>query len=362
MRLLFSVLILMFSLLNVSGAAAQTLRQMAGQMIVIGFPHSSTNAKGHSKLVGLVKNGDIGGVMYLKFNVSKLSTVTKMNQSFLSAGAAYPPIIAIDQEGGVVERLTKSVGFKEIPRASEVASSYSVAKAKALYADLGLRMSKLGFNTNFGPVVDVNTNSNNPIIAKYGRAFSKDAEKVTQYAEAFIDGHHQSNMLTALKHFPGHGSSAADSHLGFVDISDTWQQLEYTPYVSLIGGSKADMVMAGHLYHSGFIKAGGKQVPASLSTVALTDVLRKGMGFQGVVISDDMEMGAITKHYGFEEAIIRAVKAGNDILLFSNTVKPSLDLPSKILNVMEAEAARDPAFARRIEESFSRIVKMKSRL
>ena len=234
--------------------------------------------------------------------------------------------------------------------------------ALEVYSDLAKRMSKLGFNVNFGPVVDLIVNKNNPIIAKYGRSFSSKPNIVTKFAISFIDGHHRAGMLTSLKHFPGHGSSKADSHLGFVDISNTWIEQEYEPFRALISAGKADMIMAGHLFHKGYQQQGEPQVPASLSSVALTKVLRDGMGFEGVVISDDMQMGAITKHYGFEEAIVRAVRAGNDILLYSNTVKPSLDLPSKVLDVLVAEANRDPSFKARIVESYGRIVKMKQRL
>ncbi|MGJ8527595.1 glycoside hydrolase family 3 N-terminal domain-containing protein [Maritalea sp.] len=358
--LIASLLVCMF--LNASSAMAQTIREMAGQMIMIGFPHDKAGSDSHKRLAALVKAGQIGGVMYLKFNVKSLAEVTKMNRALNSAGAKFSPLIAIDQEGGVVERLTSSVGFTEIPKAREVALGMNKDGATELYSDLAKRMAKLGFNVNFGPVVDVIVNKNNPIIAKYGRSYSSRTDIVTKFAEAFIDGHHKAGLLTSLKHFPGHGSSAGDSHLGFVDITKSWTKAEYEPFEALIANNKADMIMAGHLYHKGFVQDGEGQVPASLSSVALTTVLRQGMGFDGVVISDDMEMGAITKHYGFEDAIIRAVRAGNDILLFSNTIKPSLGLPERILSVLEKEAARDPIFAQRISQSYQRVVAMKSKL
>jgi beta-N-acetylhexosaminidase len=363
MRTLFAALVATFYLISAPGAFAQSLRDMAGQMIMIGFQHDNSSSAAHKQLLGLVRDGDVGGVMYLKYNVKSLKSVAAMNASFHKASpAGMPVLIAIDQEGGVVERLTSDVGFKEIPRARDVALNMNKDSALALYADLAKRMAALGFNVNFGPVVDVIVNQNNPIISKYGRSFSSKPDIVTKFAASFIDGHHAAGMLTALKHFPGHGSSRADSHLGFVDISDTWQEREYEPFRDLIANGKADMMMSGHLYHSAYVASGDKQVPASLSPVALTKVLREGMGYNGVIISDDMEMGAITKHYGFEEAIVRAVNAGNDILLFSNTVKPSLDLPERILTVLLREADRDPQFKAKIERSYQRIVAMKQRV
>lgn len=362
MRFCSRLVFLLVCFFGAGAAQAQNIREMAGQMILIGFSHDSAKSDQQSQLLALIRNGQIGGVMYLKYNVKSLAEVSKMNKAFLQTGSDFPPFIAIDQEGGVVERLTSSVGFEEIPRARDVALNMNKDSALSLYTDLAKRMKKLGFNTNFGPVVDLIANPNNPIIAKYGRAYSSRADITSKFAQAFVDGHHRAGMVTALKHFPGHGSSAADSHLGFVDISSSWTSAEYEPFETLIGAGKADMIMAGHLYHSGYVREGEGQVPASLSPVALTKVLRQGMGFDGVVISDDMEMGAITKHYGFEEAIVRAVNAGNDILLFSNTVKPSLGLPKRILDVLEAEARRDPAFADKISASYRRIVALKSRL
>lgn len=362
MRHFTRLALLIVCLFYANAAFAQSVREMAGQMIMIGFAHDSAKSEQQSRLVSLLETGQIGGVMYLKYNIKSLTDVANMNRDFLAAGGRVQPLIAIDQEGGVVERLTKAVGFKEIPSARDVALNMDKNGANALYADLAKRMNKLGFNTNFGPVVDLLINKNNPIIAKYGRSFSSRADIVTKFATAFVDGHRQAGMITALKHFPGHGSSATDSHLGFVDISNSWTQAEYEPFAALIANGKADMIMAGHLFHSGYVVEGEKQVPASLSPVALTTVLRNGMGFDGVIISDDMEMGAITKHFGFEEAIVRAVNAGNDILLFSNTVKPSLGLPKRILDVLETEATRDPSFARKIEASYRRIIALKSRL
>ena len=364
MRFVFAALtsILLF-LTTLSASHAQSVREMAGQMVMIGFQHKSADADAHKRLLSLVKSGQVGGVMYLKYNVASLKAVSGMNASLQKAAPRGAPLlIAIDQEGGVVERLTSDVGFKEIPKARDVALNMNKDSALALYSDLGQRMAKLGFNVNFGPVVDLIVNQQNPIIAKYGRSFSSKSDIVTKFAISFIDGHNRAGMLTSLKHFPGHGSSKADSHLGFVDISNTWVEKEYEPFQALISAGKADMIMAGHLFHKGYQRQGEPQVPASLSPVALTTVLREGMGFDGVVISDDMEMGAITKHYGFEEAIIRAVNAGNDILLYSNTVKPSLNLPARVLDVLEAEAARDPAFRARIEQSYNRIIRMKQRL
>ncbi|MCF4098857.1 glycoside hydrolase family 3 N-terminal domain-containing protein [Maritalea mediterranea] len=357
--LIFSIMLASFSL----PAHAQSLRDMAGQMVMIGFQGDQASGQWHNGIKRLTEQGKIGGVLYLKYNVAAVGTVKQKNADWQAAAPAnLPLLIAIDQEGGKVERLTKSVGFAEIASAEDVAKSLSLQAAQALYEDLARRLASLGFNINFGPVVDVNVNRNNPIIAKFGRSFSADPEVVADYAAAFVRGHKAAGVLTALKHFPGHGSSQADSHLGFADISTTWRDTEYEPYQKLIGQNLAQLVMVGHLYHKSFAEAAQNDYPASLSSVAIDGVLRQGLGFDGVVVSDDLEMGAITEHYGFKEAVLAAVRAGNDILLFSNTREPSLELPDKIINLLVSEAERDPAFAQMIERSYRRIVGLKARL
>ncbi len=342
---------------------AQSLREKAGQMIMIGFQGDQASGQWHNGVKTLAKEGKIGGVLYLKYNVASVDMVKRKNADWQSVvPSALPLLISIDQEGGKVERLTNSVGFAEIASAADVANSMNARSAQTLYENLGRRLAALGFNVNFGPVVDVNVNRNNPIIAKYGRSFSANPDVVTDYGAAFVKGHKAAGVLTALKHFPGHGSSQADSHLGFADITDSWRDTEYVPFQKLISQNLAQMVMVGHLYHKSFAEAASNDYPASLSPVAINGVLRQGLGFNGVVVSDDLEMGAITKHYGFKEAVLAAVRAGNDILLFSNTREPSLELPDKILNLLISEAERDPAFAQMIERSYARIVGMKGTL
>lgn len=308
---------------------AQTLEQMAGQMIVIGFQGDEVGDKIVKAVTADIAAGTVGGVMYLKPNVKSLSAVKAMNEAFRAASPDLPPFITLDQEGGAVERLTKAVGFEEIPNAATVAKIYSTADAQRLYGKMARGIADLGFSVNFGPVADLDVNPKNQVITKFGRSFGKSAATVADYDEAFIAGHHAAGLITSLKHFPGHGSSTADSHEGFVDISDTWSESELEPYRIMFADGYADMVMVGHLYHGDYAGEGSK-LPASLSSEWIDGVLRRDLGFQGVVISDDLEMGAIRKLYDLEETIVHAVNAGTDVLLFSNTVKPSAGLAAQI--------------------------------
>jgi beta-N-acetylhexosaminidase len=347
--------------LLVPAAHAATLEQMAGQMIVIGFQGDDADDASVKALRDEIAAGRLGGVMYLKTNVKSLDAVKAMNLAFKAAAPELPPLITLDQEGGAVERLTGEVGFLEVPNAATVAAHNSAEKAEAIYSSMAQDIAALGFTVNFGPVADVNVNPDNQIIAKFGRSFSADPAVVTQYDQAFINAHHKAGLLTSLKHFPGHGSSTADSHAGFVDITGTWSKAELEPYRGLIAGGYDDMIMVGHLYHADY--SGSEQkLPASLSPEWIDGVLRGELGFKGVVISDDLEMGAIRKLFDLHDTVTRAVRAGTDVLLFSNTAKYHPELGAEILAILVDEAGKDPAFAARIEESYGRIVALKSRL
>lgn len=344
-----------------SGAAfAQTLEQMAGQMIVVGFQGDDVDDRSVVRLREEIAAGELGGVMFLKTNVASLRNVRAMNEAFRAAAPdGLPPFITIDQEGGAVERLTEDVGFDEVPRALQVAKSRSPEQAESLYAGMASGIADLGFTVNFGPVVDLAINPNNQVIAKFGRAFGKTAEVVVPYAEAFVKAHRAVGVLTALKHFPGHGSSTADSHEGFVDITDTWKDSELEPYRRMIAGGFADFVMVGHLIDTDVAADG---MPSSLSPEWITGVLRDQLGYDGVVISDDLEMGAIRDHFKLAEAVVRAVEAGMDVLLFSNTADYRPGLAEEVRDILVSAANADPVFKARIEESYARIAALKQRI
>ena len=343
-------------------AMAQSLEQMAGQMIVVGFKGDDAGDASVRALRDEIGAGTLGGVMYLKPNVKSLGAVKAMNAAFRAASPDLPPFLTLDQEGGAVERLTSAVGFEELPNAETIAAKDSPAEAEATYATMAKAIAEEGFTVNFGPVADLNVNPDNQIIAKYGRSFGKSAKTVAAYDQAFIEAHHDAGLLTALKHFPGHGSSTADSHEGFVDISKTWSPSELDPYKTLFANGYDDFVMVGHLYHKDYAGAGKVKLPASLSPEWIGGVLRGQLKFAGVVISDDLEMGAIRKQFDLHDTVVGAVNAGVDVLLFSNTAAYSPDLADKVRGILVAEAAADPTFKAKIEASYARIVAMKARI
>lgn len=337
---------------------AQSLDEMAGQMVLIGFQGDTVSAPGFRAVRAQVAAGQVGGVMYLRTNIASLANVRAMNNALLAARPWLPPLIALDQEGGQIRRLTEAVGFAEIDSAEAIARR-GVTSARSIYGDLAQRLAQLGFTVNFGPVVDLNLNPDNPIIARYERSFGTNPVHVAQLAAAFVDGHRAAGLATALKHFPGHGSSSGDTHDGFVDVTGEWQEIELDPYRRLIGEGKADMVMVAHIFNADYAGGDALQLPASLSPEWIEGVLRDTLGFEGVVISDDMEMGAVRAHFDLRETVVRAVMAGNDILLFSNTAAYTSDLGAQIHGILVEEARADPAFAARIEQSYRRIVSLK---
>lgn len=352
----------LMALLLVAPAEAQSLEQMAGQMIIVGFSGDDPSDKSVQAVAAELGASKLGGVMYLKPNVKSLKAVKAMNAAFRAASPDLPPFITLDQEGGAVERLTSEVGFTELPNAQTIAANHTPAEAEAVYAKMASGIAALGFSVNFGPVADLNINPNNPVIGKFGRSFSKSGKIVTAYDEAFITAHHDAGLLTALKHFPGHGSSTTDSHAGFVDISKTWSPTELDPYKALFANGYADFVMVGHLYDKDYNDDPNAQLPASLSKPWIDGVLRKQLGFGGVVISDDLEMGAIRKQFDLHDTIVHAVMAGVDVLLFSNTAAYSPGEADEVRGILVAEAEADPAFKARIAESYARIVALKARI
>ena len=353
---------LVLSGLLVVPAMAQSLDQMAGQMIVIGFKGDDAGDASFKYLRDEIAAGTLGGIMYLKTNVKSLAEVKAMNAALRAASPDLPPFITLDQEGGRVERLTSAVGFPETPSAQDMAAKDSPAEAQAAYAKMAAGIKDAGFTVNFGPVADLRVNPDNTVIAKAGRSFGKTAKTVAAYDEAFVAAHHDVGLLTALKHFPGHGSSTADSHAGFVDISKTWSKTELDPYKTLFANGYDDFVMVGHLYHEDYAGKGSVKLPASLSPEWIDGVLRDQLKFKGVVISDDLEMGAIRKLFDLHDTVVDAVNAGVDVLLFSNTAAYDPKLVDKLRGILVAEANADPAFKAKIEASYARIVAMKARI
>lgn len=336
------------------------LEDMIGQMLVVGFTGTSPRQHYVKAVAQQLAEGKIGGVLFMSWNVQSGKQVRKLTHLFSSASPSPAPLLAVDQEGGRVQRLGKRQGFHRYPSAKRVGAHFSLEEATTLYEKLARELKESGFNFNLGPVIDLDIQRRNPIIGRKGRSFGAEPELVSSYAEAFIVAHRKAGVLTSVKHFPGHGSSRTDSHRRLVDISDSWKATEISPYKSLADKGLLDTVMVGHLYHPEV--AGPKKVPASLSRQAIKGILRKDIGFDGVVITDDLEMGAITRNYKFEDSLIQAVNAGNDILLLSNRKHRDVRLPQKAIKAIAAAVRKGRIAEGRIRQSYLKILRLKKRL
>ncbi len=315
----FFILLLTFFPLNAIDVNDDTLKKLLGNMLIVGFPNQDINSS--SQIVKDIQKYNLGGViLFDKFygdrnktkNISSPEQVQRLTKK-LKMFAKKELFIAIDQEGGKVARLKPEYGFKAIPSAFEV-SKLGLRNARDIYEKQSYMLKQAGINLNFAPVVDLGLNPKNKVIVGLERSFGNNPELVASFAEVMIKEQNTKGITSVLKHFPGHGSSLEDSHKGFVDISKTWSTKELEPYQKLIDKMQVDMIMTAHVFNE-FLD---KEYPATLSYRVNTEILRGKMGYRGLIISDDMQMKAITEQYSVKEAVTLAINAGVDILLFGN--------------------------------------------
>jgi beta-N-acetylhexosaminidase len=343
---------------------ASSLEKEIGSMLMVGF--FGTSAKPSSQICKDIKRFNLGGVILFDYNpinhkkaknISSTTQLKKLTKELQACANDHKLLIAIDEEGGLVQRLKSKYGFYgRYPKAITVAKKGS-SYALATYQKMAKELRSYGINFNLAPVVDLAINPKNIVINRYGRAFGKDPKKVSKYAYIFIKQMHKFGVLTSLKHFPGHGSSLKDTHKGFVDVSKLWQKVELEPYKKL--KNIADSVMVAHIFNSKI----DPSYPASLSKKTIQGVLRKEIGFRGVVITDDLQMGAISKRYSLKKSLALAINAGNDLLLFGNQLDPKkIYSPAKLVNSIKSLVNSKVISINRIKEASKRVKRLKSRL
>ena len=335
-----------------------------GQMLKIGFRGMQVADTNH--IARDLQEYHLGGVVLFDYDVPSdtayrnIQSPEQVNQlvNDLKALSEKPLIVSIDQEGGRVARLKPKYGFPKSV-AAEYLGSLDNADSTRYYARKTAKtLSNLGINVNLAPVVDVNVNPDNPVIGGLERSFSDNPLTVAKHAGIFIKTLHNYDIQTVLKHFPGHGSSEKDSHLGVVDVTDTWSEKELIPYRQLIDSSLVDAVMTAHIFNHQI----DSTYPATLSKPTIDGILRDSLGFDGVVISDDLMMGAIRKEYGLKTTIKQALNAGVDILSFANNSIYDPDIVPEAHRIIK-ELIEDGEITRdRIDQSFDRIMKFKEQL
>ena len=311
-------------------AADDTVASDLSQMLMVGFDGKSADDRSAKQLAMHIGEGRVGSVFFVKANVGTRRDVTNLVSLFIGNDARL--LVAIDHEGGAVQRLLEPHGFTRLPRARKVAAELSEVEARQLYARAGSELAELGFNLNFAPVVDLH-DPENPAIGHYGRSYSDNADIVAAYATACVDGFATAGVGCTLKHFPGAGRSHDDSHIDLPDVSSTWRTDELRPYQALIASGRAGMVMLGHLRLDRIESA---PIPATLSANVVTSLLRNQLGFTGIAVTDDLDMAAVTGMASRREAIIQAIVAGNDLLMVRNAIVVDPDFPVDAIGWVEA--------------------------
>lgn len=339
-----------------------TLRHMAAKMLMVGFKGDTITDD--NPVVGYLSNLKVGGVILFDIDLTgsrelgsrNITTAPRLSKLTAQIRELAPDgiIIAADQEGGRVQRLKPQYGFLQLP-AAQYLGAIDNPDTTAYYADIMAKeLVEAGINLNLAPDLDLHSDSC-PVIGLLERAYSSEPEKVTLHAGITIDHLHQVGILTAVKHFPGHGSANADSHYGLTDVTATWSPRELEPFKQLIANGKVDMVMTAHIFNRQLDSV----MPATLSPHILTDILRESFGFKGIILTDDMYMQGIIDNYSIEEAVIAAINAGADMLIMGNNISTGFE-PERpyVITDMIVKAVKDGKIPQeRIVESYNRIVR-----
>ncbi|MBQ8848666.1 MAG: glycoside hydrolase family 3 protein [Candidatus Gastranaerophilales bacterium] len=348
MRKIFLIL----SLLIGQICLAYDIDYKIGQMIILGFDGKTTHSFGFKKVLKQIKNNEISGVIYFGKNIKSKEDLIKMNEKILSS-SKITPFISIDNEGGQIQRYN----FYNHPSAKEI-SKNNINYAKEEYSKMAKLEKELKFNLNFAPCVDLELNPNS-IIAIKERSYGKNPETVSKYASIFIEEHNKNKILTSIKHFPGHGSIDIDTHKNFADATKTFIDDEIEPYNLLKNYNDMNMVMVSHIYNSKIDEI----YPASLSKKTIKGLLINKIGFNGVIISDDYDMGAIRKNYTLNEIVVNSISSGVNILLFSNNIKTKdKNLAKKIHKIVKKEIKNGNINPQDIDNSFEKIMAIKALL
>ena len=343
----------------------QELAGKVGELVMVGF--RGTDVDDSAPIVRQLRAGEVGGVVLFDADVltGGARNVESPRQlrtlvAELQAAAASPLLVAIDQEGGRVNRLKEQYGFPPTISAQQLADRSSTDQTRAQARQTARTLADAGINLNFAPVVDLNRNPASPAVGALGRSYSADPAIVTAHARTVVEEHRAARVLTALKHFPGHGSAGGDSHLGLVDVTGTWAPVELDPYRTLVREGNVDLVMTAHVFNQRL----DAQWPATLSPPTIGGILRDDIGFGGPVISDDLQMGAISDEYGLATAVRQALQAGVDILLFANNNPRSYepDIAPRVVQLVVDLVRKGTITEDRIDQSLGRVRALKQRI
>ena len=338
------------------------ISKLIGQMIMVGIKGHDREAaynffeRNHQYHVGgiILYDEDITTNPPSLHNIrsqQQLSSFTNHLQEFSSN----PLLIGIDQEGGKVNRLKEVYGFPKTVSWSKLGNINDLKKTENESNSIARSLSECGINLNFSPVLDLDLCKNN-IISQKDRAISSDPKIVYKHAKVLMKSHQDHGIVPVGKHFPGQGSSLGDTHQDWVDVSNTWSELELWPYNKLIQSNSISALMTSHLYNKNL----DNQYPATLSKEIINNLLRIKMNFKGVVISDDPQMKAISRRYNLEKVIELMICAGVDIFCFGNNLVYDQNIVKKIHQAVLRLLKNRKINISMLEKSNERIMKLKS--
>ncbi|MFP3029089.1 MAG: glycoside hydrolase family 3 protein [Arsenophonus sp.] len=354
-----------------------SFEEKLGQMLMFSFTHWGVDAKKNAmamtklnpEIANIIHQYHLGSVILFRNNLIDSSQTVNLINELQQARSNLPLFISVDQEGGYVTRLRNGT---EMPGNMALGATRSKQLSELVGMIHGYELAHLGFNFNFAPVVDVNNNQLNPIIAV--RSYSDRPHLVSEMAKSYIKGIHRYDILTAIKHFPGHGNVTIDSHLSLPTINITqqqWREFELLPFANNMRNT--DAIMTAHVVIPALdnhklttIDNRVVGIPATLSKPILTGILRNSLNYHGLVITDAMGMGAIAKNFDTQWAIKQAILAGNDIILMPLKISNIEDVTKikQLYSYLKTEAKNNPELIRRIDESSYRVVlsKLKNKI
>ena len=328
---------------------SMTLDEKIGQLFILGL--NGTEIDDH--IINMIEKNHIGGLILFKYNISHEKQAVELLNSLKKANRSNPvPLfLSIDEEGGRVTRLPSS--FHKLPEAKRIGDINDRTISLEYGRILGERVKSLGFNMNFAPVLDINSNPQNPVIGD--RAFGSNIERVVDNGLQVMEGIKSNNVIPVVKHFPGHGDTSMDSHIDIPLVDKDMkelEELELVPFVEAIKNG-ADGIMVGHILFPQI----DKDYPATLSYEIINSLLREKLSYDGVVFSDDMTMGAIVKNYSLGEAAVKFLKAGGDILLICHGYENQIE----VLNRVKEEIHKESISEEELDEKVYRIIKLKEK-
>lgn len=328
---------------------SMSLDEKIGQLVIVGFDGYTMN----NNIINLISEHKVSGVILFRKNVENSNQLVSLINSLKTKNVKnrIPLFISVDEEGGRVSRMPYEI--KKLPTNQLIGNrndddlSYNIGKI------IGEELKTFGFNMDFAPVLDINSNPNNPVIGD--RSFGNNPNIVNRLGIKTMKGMTYNNIIPVVKHFPGHGDTSVDSHVGLPVVNKdltTLNNFELLPFKEAIKNN-VDAIMVAHI----LLNKIDSKYPASMSKVVITDILRKKLKFHGVVITDDMTMAAIIKYNGIGDAAVRSFNAGSDILLVCHEYENEL----KVINSLKAAVQNKVISESRLNESVYRILKLKEK-